>query len=78
MKVKTELKSQAPRTTREWSRKFKTIWHSFTIFTFFHFVGRENYDWGSLRTAGEVRLEIGRDGAEGVYEVMFDAAELDA
>lgn len=51
----------------------KTTWHSL-----FHIVARENYDWGSLRIVGEDRLEMGRDGAEGVYEVMFDAAELDA
>lgn len=31
-----------------------------------------------LTTAGEDLREIGSDGAEGVYEVILDAAELEA
>ena len=36
------------------------------------------HDGGSLFTAGEARREMGKDGADGVYEVILEAAELDA
>lgn len=29
-------------------------------------------------TAGDERRDIGKDGADGVYEVILDAAELEA